>query len=31
VIELATSGTAPTGPIWLPSADPHRDHVRSLE
>jgi DNA-binding transcriptional LysR family regulator len=31
VIESAASRTAPTGPIWLPSADPHRDHVRSLE
>ena len=28
VIQPATSRTAPTGPIWLPSSDPHRDHVR---
>jgi hypothetical protein len=31
VIQTAVSPTAPTGPIWLPSADPHRDHIRSLE
>jgi DNA-binding transcriptional LysR family regulator len=30
VIQLAPR-TAPTGPTWLPSADPHRDHIRSLE
>ena len=28
VIRPAASRTAPTGPIWLPSADPHRDHMR---
>jgi len=28
VIRPAASRTAPTGPIWLPSADPHRDHIR---
>ena len=27
----AASRTAPAGPIWLPSADPHRDHIRSVE
>jgi DNA-binding transcriptional LysR family regulator len=31
VIQPAASRTAPVGPIWLPSADPHRDHIRSLE
>jgi DNA-binding transcriptional LysR family regulator len=31
VIQPAASRTAPAGPIWLPSADPHRDHIRSLE
>jgi DNA-binding transcriptional LysR family regulator len=31
VIQTAVSSTAPAGPIWLPSADPHRDHIRSLE
>jgi DNA-binding transcriptional LysR family regulator len=31
VIQPAASRTAPTGPIWLPAADPHRDHIRSLE
>src|SRR5947207_9387977 len=30
-IQPAASRTAPTGPIWLPSTDPHRDHIRSLE
>src|SRR6478609_4846706 len=29
VIRPATSRTAPTGRIWLPSADPHRDHIPS--
>ena len=29
VIRPAASRTAPTGPIWLPSADPHRDHIPS--
>ena len=28
VIRPAASRTAPTVPIWLPSADPHRDHMR---
>jgi hypothetical protein len=28
VIEPAAAHTAPVGPIWLPSADPHRDRVR---
>jgi DNA-binding transcriptional LysR family regulator len=31
VIRSAASHTAPAGPIWLPLADPHRDHIRSLE
>ena len=31
VIQPANSRTAPTGPIWLPAADPHRDLIRSLE
>src|SRR5205814_1568640 len=31
VIQPAASRTAPAGPIWLPSADPHRDQIRSLE
>jgi DNA-binding transcriptional LysR family regulator len=30
-IQPAASRTAPAGAIWLPSADPHRDHIRSLE
>jgi DNA-binding transcriptional LysR family regulator len=30
-IRPAASRSAPAGPIWLPSADPHRDHIRSLE
>jgi DNA-binding transcriptional LysR family regulator len=29
VIEPAASRTAPAGPIWLPSSDPHRDRSRS--
>src|SRR5256886_154317 len=31
VIRPAASRTAPTGPIWLPSADPHRDHISSRQ
>jgi hypothetical protein len=31
VIQRAASRTPPAGPIWLPAADPHRDHIRSLE
>ena len=31
VIQPAASRTAPTGPIWLPSADPHRGYIRSLD
>src|SRR2546423_3552785 len=31
VIEPAASRTAPAGPIWLPAADPYRDHIRSVE
>jgi DNA-binding transcriptional LysR family regulator len=31
VIEPAASRTTPAGPIWLPAADPHRDHIRSAE
>jgi DNA-binding transcriptional LysR family regulator len=31
VIQPAASHTGPTGPIWLPSADPHREQIRSLE
>ncbi len=30
-IQPATSRNAPSGPVWLPAADPHRDHIRSLE
>ncbi len=30
-IQPAASSTAPAGPIWLPSADPHRDHIRLLD
>jgi DNA-binding transcriptional LysR family regulator len=29
-IQPAASHTAPAGPTWLPAADPHRDHIRSL-
>jgi DNA-binding transcriptional LysR family regulator len=29
-IQPAASRTSPAEPIWLPSADPHRDHIRSL-
>jgi DNA-binding transcriptional LysR family regulator len=28
VVRPGASRTPPTGQIWLPSADPHRDHVR---
>ena len=31
VIQPAASLTAPAGPVWLPSADPHRDEIRWLE
>ncbi len=31
VIRPAASRTAPTGPIWLPSADPHRDQIPSRQ
>jgi hypothetical protein len=31
VIEPGASRTTAAGPIWLPAADPHRDHIRSLE
>ena len=31
VIQPAASRTAPAGPTWLPLADPHRDHIRSLK
>jgi DNA-binding transcriptional LysR family regulator len=31
LIQPAVSRTAPSGPIWLPSADPHRDRVRTVE
>ena len=31
VIHPAASSAAPGRAIWLPSADPHRDHIRSLE
>jgi hypothetical protein len=30
-IYAAASRTAPAGSVWLPSGDPHRDHIRSLE
>jgi DNA-binding transcriptional LysR family regulator len=29
VVQPGASRTPPTGQIWLPSTDPHRDHVRS--
>ena len=29
-IQRSTSRTASAGPVWLPSADPHRDQLRSL-
>jgi DNA-binding transcriptional LysR family regulator len=28
-IQPAASRSPPAGPIWLPAADPHRDHIRS--
>jgi len=31
VIQPAASRASSAGAIWLPSADPHRDHIRSLE
>ena len=31
VIQPAASRNAPAGPIWLPSADPHQDHIGRLE
>ena len=31
VLQPAAPPTALAGPIWLPSADPHRDRIRSLE
>jgi hypothetical protein len=31
VMQAAAPATAPAGPIWLPSADPHRDRIRSFE
>ncbi len=31
VMQPAAQPTVPAGPIWLPSADPHRDRIRSLE
>jgi len=31
VIRPTATRTAPAGPIWLPSTDPHRDQIRSLE
>ena len=30
-VQPATFRTAPAGAIWLPSADPHRDHIRTLD
>ena len=30
-IQPAVPRTAPAGPVWLPAADPHRAHLRSLE
>jgi DNA-binding transcriptional LysR family regulator len=30
VIQPAASRITPAGEAWLPSADPHRDHIRSL-
>jgi DNA-binding transcriptional LysR family regulator len=30
-MQAAAPPTGPPGPIWLPSADPHRDRIRSLE
>ena len=31
ITQPGTPPTAPAGSIWLPSADPHRDRIRSLE
>jgi len=31
VMQPAAPPTASAGPMWLPSADPHRDRIRSLE
>jgi DNA-binding transcriptional LysR family regulator len=31
MMQPAGPTTAPAGPIWLPSSDPHRDCIRSLE
>jgi hypothetical protein len=31
IMQPAAPPTAPTGPIWLPSTDPHRERIRSLE
>jgi DNA-binding transcriptional LysR family regulator len=31
VMQPSVQPTTPAGPIWLPAADPHRDHIRSLE
>jgi DNA-binding transcriptional LysR family regulator len=31
IMQASAPHTAPGGPIWLPSADPHRDRIRSLE
>jgi DNA-binding transcriptional LysR family regulator len=31
LVQPAPPRTASARPIWLPSADPHRDHIRSLE
>jgi DNA-binding transcriptional LysR family regulator len=30
-MQPAAPPTSPAGPVWLPSADPHRDRIRSLE
>jgi len=30
-IQPTNTRAAPPGPYWLPAADPHRDHIRSLE
>jgi DNA-binding transcriptional LysR family regulator len=31
IMQPAAPPTAPAPPIWLPSADPHREHIRSVE
>jgi DNA-binding transcriptional LysR family regulator len=31
IMQASAPHTTPGGPIWLPSADPHRDRIRSLE